>query len=104
MSFRTGQPFRPQKTGGTTLSVSNTTSRVQLPGSRPVQVRLRTLSTDADCFLEFGDVTVTAATATGYAFGGGSIEVITIPVNASYVAAITTSGTATLYIHSGEGN
>lgn len=95
--------FRPQKTGGTSLAVTNSSDRVELPGGRPTEVRLRTKPTDSDCFVEFGDSTVTAATATGLSLGAGSVEFIRIPINATYVAAITASGTATLYIHSGEG-
>jgi hypothetical protein len=35
--------------------------------------------------------------------GPGSIEVFSVPLNATHVAAITASGTATLYVTPGSG-
>lgn len=103
MAYQPTRPFRPQATGGASLAVSNSTGSVAIPGSAPTHVRLHTKTTDADCFIEFGTSGVVAATATGMVFGYGSTEYIPVPLNATHIAAITASGTATLYVHAGEG-
>jgi hypothetical protein len=101
--MRPAYPFRPI-TGAqsTTLSVSTSSNRVAIP-SNPMQVRLSTNGADAVCFVEFGDSSVTAAASTGMRMGPGSIEVFSIPLGATHVAAITASGSATLYVTPGAG-
>jgi hypothetical protein len=95
--------FRPQPTNSTTLSVTASSDRVGIPGS-PSQVRLSTNGTDSVCFIEFGDSNVTAvSTGTSMRLGPGAIEVFSVPLNATHIAAKTASGTATLYITPGEG-
>lgn len=95
-------PFKPAATGGTSLAVSGSSDRVAI-SNLPTVVRVRTKPADADCFLEFGNSSVTASTTTGYALGAGAVEFLKVPIGATHLAAITASGTATLYVHSGEG-
>jgi hypothetical protein len=55
-------------------------------------------------FVNFGDVTVTAAVATGMPVLAGNVEVFTIAPGDTYIAAICDTGeSATLYITSGFG-
>jgi hypothetical protein len=96
-------PFRPQPVNSTTLSVTTSSDRVGIPGN-PSQVRLSTNGADSVCFIEFGDSSVTAAsTGTSMRLGPGAIEVFSVPVNATHIAAKTAAGTATLFITPGEG-
>lgn len=104
MSFRGVQVFKPQPSGGFKLDVTDTTDRVELTND-PTEVRLATETSDDDCFLEFGDSTVTAAVATSHYFRGGSTEVFRVPYGTTHIAAIAASTeTATLHISSGEGS
>jgi hypothetical protein len=69
---------------------------------------LSTTAGDSICFVELGDATVAASVPAGATLGGtplngGSAQVFSVPPNAGYVAAITASGTATLYITPAEG-
>jgi hypothetical protein len=107
MSYRPREPFTPYAAATKALSVSNSTANVQLPSSTR-QVMLTTNSTDALCFIEFGGSSVTAVVPSGGTLGGtplngGDAQMFTVPINATYVAAITSSGTATLYITPAEG-
>jgi hypothetical protein len=100
--MRPSYPFRPQAANTASLAVTTSSDRVAITGN-PTQVRLRTNGADAVAFITFGDSTVTAATATGIPLGPGAIEVFSVPLNATHIAAITASGTATLYVTPGEG-
>ena len=97
------RPFRPQATGSTSLAVTAASGSVAIPGAAPTEVRLSIPATDSAAFIEFGTSTITAATATGMRIAPGAVEVFRVPLNATHIAAITASGTATLYITSGEG-
>ncbi len=57
----------------------------------------------ATAFVQFGDSTVAAATATSIPIPSGAIEVFGIGEAITHVAGITASGTATLYCTSGLG-
>lgn len=95
--------FRPQPAGTVNLAVTNSTGAVALTGNATVY-RLFNAGT-ATVFVEFGASTVTAATATGMPIASGAVEWLRPPTAqvAPYVAAITASGTATLYATAGEG-
>lgn len=97
------RPFRPQSEGGTSLAITSTGASVAIPGSAPTEVRLSTPSTDAQCYLAFGSSSVAAASSNGMAFPPGNTEIFRVPLNATWIGAITASGSATLYIQSGEG-
>lgn len=97
------RPFRPQAAGSTTLSVTSTTGSVAIPGAAPTEVKISTKALDADCFVEFGGASVVAVAATGMRLPAGAVEYVRVPLGATHIAAITGTGTATLYITSGEG-
>ncbi len=95
--------FKPQAASSAMLSVTSTSGNVLIPGN-PTQVRLSTDSTDSICFVEFGTSGVAAmSSGASMRLGPGAIEVFTVPLNVTHVAAKTAVGTATLYITPGEG-
>ena len=98
-------PFTPS--GTVSLSVTDATGNVRLTSPNPVAVRLYNTGT-ATVFFKAGPVGVTAA-VTDTPIPSGAIEVfnltptVTIPGGCSHIAAITASGTATLYATVGQG-
>ena len=101
--MRPSYPFRPY-TPSVSLSVTSSSGSVAIPASGPTQARLSTNSTDSVCFVKFGTSGVSAASdGTDMRLGPGAIEVFSVPLNATHIAAKTASGTATLYITGGEG-
>lgn len=88
------------------LSATTTTSRVALLPStsyyRGGSLRVGSISTNANCFIKFGDSTVVATTS-DMVIPLGTVEIFTVPVNATHVAAITSAGTAILNLTLGEG-
>jgi hypothetical protein len=81
------------------LAVTTSTGRVATVGDAST-IRLYNAGT-ATAFVKFGSVTVTAA-VTDMPIPTGAIEVFRTGT-LTHVAAITASGTATLYVTSGEG-
>jgi hypothetical protein len=96
------QAFLPNDATTVTLSVSTSSARVAV---QPSGFRLRYWrlynAGDATVFITSGASTVTAAVATGMPIPAGAVEVI--GSNNAYLAAITASGTATLYATPGVG-
>ncbi len=91
--------------GGATASrsVSNSSANVQVPTTASAQVRIASEAGGAVSFIKFGkDSSVTAAT-TDMPILPGTVEVFTRPPDSNYMAAITASGTATLYVTVGAG-
>lgn len=82
------------------LAVTTSTGRVALAADAS-SVRLYNAGT-ATAFVKFGDSSITAAT-TNMPIPAGVVETFRPPGGATHVAAITSSGTATLYVTSGEG-
>ena len=101
-------PFVPVPAGTKNLAVTTTTARVAitaLSGVGRMQARIYNAGS-VPVFVEVGDVTVVAVVASGMPIAPGATELITVPDAAGvarYVAGITASGTATLYITPGEG-
>lgn len=105
------QSFQPTMGNTVSLSASSVSSRVLLggqpsPAGQRFQVRIYNGGPDT-AFIRFGDSTVTAATM-DVPVPSGAIEVmsLTVPDNVTtgaYMAAITASGTATLYFTTGVG-
>ncbi len=95
--------FRAQPAGTVSLAVTATTGSVAMTGNASVY-RLYNAGT-ALIFVEFGISSVTATTSTGMPIAAGATEWLRAPnaATAPYVAAITSSGTATLYATAGEG-
>lgn len=96
------RPFRPLATNGATLAVGTLSQRVAITGA-PTEIRVHTKPGDADVFLELGGSDVAATVATGLILPAGAVEYFRVPINITYVAAITEAGSATLYVHGGEG-
>jgi hypothetical protein len=87
------------------LAVDGTTDRVALTAigdQGGMEVRLYNAGTET-VFVNFGISTVEATTAAGMPVPSGAIEVHTVGPAVTHVAALTASGTATLYATSGRG-
>jgi hypothetical protein len=107
MSYRPVLPFTPYAAATQALAVTNSSARIALP-STTRQVMLTTVASDSICFFEFGGSGVVAVVPSGGTLGGtplngGDAQLFSVPINATYVAAITPTGTATLYITPAEG-
>jgi len=101
--------FRPTLGGTVNLSVTSSTGRVAVLTATSLAdvsgssvIRLYNAGSVA-VFVEFGDGTVTAAVATGMPIAPGSVEAFRVNPAQTNVAAITASGTATLYATPGAG-
>ena len=88
-------PFLPGATTSVAAGTSSGTAAVD-PGA--AQVRLHNAGS-ATVFVVFGAV----ATTSDMPLPAGAIEVLSKPAGVTTVAAITASGTATLYVTSGVG-
>lgn len=97
--------FRPYDRETATVSVTTTTGRTAL-GTNFTENRSRhsMLSNDGSetVFVRFGDSTVEATTA-DVPLLAGTVQVFSPPADATHIAAITASGTSTLYVTAGEG-
>lgn len=93
-------------TGSTVnLAVTNSTGSVALPqaGNKGLwNVRVNNLGS-ATVFINFGTSAVTATTAAGMPITAAAPEVFSVPDGATHVAAITASGTATVYFTASTG-
>lgn len=94
------QPFSPGASAS--LSVSTSTSNVALPSGSGTRFLLQNEGTVALYFVT-GDSSV-AATTSGTPLLGGGARIFTLDPSATTIAAITSTGTATLHITRGEGN
>lgn len=93
-------------TGATVnVAVSTTSARVArttLNQPDGAIVRLANTGTET-CFVSFGDDTVTATAAAGIPILGGTVEAFSVSQRQTHVAAITGTGTTTLYVTTGKG-
>jgi hypothetical protein len=81
------------------LAVSAASARVALPAR---SIRLHN-SSEVTMFIAFGDSAVSATVAAGMPIPAGGVEVFDVPGGPTHVAAITASGTGTLYVTPGQG-
>lgn len=91
---------------GKYLSATSTSSRVILPGTDVGEQILVYNSSSVLAFVKWGDSSVEAVAGTSapdIPVPPGVVMTLTRPQEATYVAGITDSGTATLYFHAGEG-
>lgn len=99
------KPFQPAA-DTVNLAVTSSTGRVAFLSSARTggQVRLHNAG-PALVFVNFGTSSVTATTAAGFPLPVGAIEVFTVGIDATNVAALTASAglTATLYATAGNG-
>lgn len=82
------------------LNVTSTTGSTALVGTG-MQIRICNVG-GTECFVKVGTSAVTATTS-AMSIPAGAIEVFTIPLTATHLAAITSVGTTTLRIARGEG-
>jgi len=96
------QAFRWDGAATVTLAATATTGRVQIQTAAggTQAVRVYNAGTGA-VFVACGDVTVVATVAAGLPVAPGSVEVL--GCNATHIAGITGTGTATLYVTAGTG-
>jgi hypothetical protein len=97
-------PFTPLG-ASVSLAVTTTTGSVALTAvgdQGGMEVRLYNAGS-ATVFVNFGISTVVATTAAGFPLPSGAIEIFTVGPAVTHVAALTASGTATLYATSGRG-
>jgi hypothetical protein len=95
-------PFAPKSAAGSTISVTGSSAATAFnPAPSSPRVRLSNAG-PADIFFEFGNSVVAAAVASGVRLPAGQTESFTCHA-ATHIAAITASGTATLYATPGEG-
>lgn len=96
------QAFRTDGAATVTLSASGTSARVQIQTAVPGTPNARVYNSGAVAvFIECGDVTVVATTTASLPIAPGTVEVI--GCQKTYVAGITASGTATVYLTPGSG-
>ncbi len=96
------QAFRTDGAATVTLNATGTTSRVQLQTAVPGAPNARLYNSGSvPVFVNCGDVTVVATTATGMPVAPGSVEII--GCQNTHIAGITASGTATVYATPGPG-
>lgn len=94
-------PFAPATAETKSISVSASSQRVQFgTATNMKQVRVMNNGT-ATVWIALGDVTVTAAVATGIPIGPGVTEVIS--TNQTYAAAIAAGATGSIYFTPGVG-
>lgn len=99
----TANPFTPNLAGTVTATVAVTSAALALSkGSIPQQIFVQSLAANAVAFINFGNSTVTAATATGTPILPGLRYTFTLGSDVTHVATIGTAGN-TLYFTSGQG-
>lgn len=100
------QPMTPFAAGTVTASVTTSSAATALTSNACVdrQVIVTSPATSAAiAFIEFGtSASVTAAVATGIPILPGSVQTFSVG-EATYVACITSTSTATVYFTSGHG-
>lgn len=100
MSFSLG-PFTPA--GTVNVAATTTTASVALPLVSRDQVMVTNDAGGSLAFVAFGDSTVTASAATSTPVLPGAAYVFTINPQQTHMAAITGTGTATVYATAGQG-
>jgi hypothetical protein len=80
------------------LNAGTSSSRVQIGTVRHVRIWN---SGNATVYVQFGGATVTASTSTSMPIPAGNTELFSCPY--PYIAAITASGSSTIYITPGAG-
>ena len=100
-------PFTPQNAATVNIDISSSNQRVKYSNDGfSQQVRVMNNGT-ATAWIAFGDVTITAALATGIPVGPGVTEVYSItstPGTSLYAAAIAAGSTGKIYFTPGVGN
>lgn len=94
-------PFTPGAT--VSLAVTGTTGNVAMSKPAGRQIMVTSLAANAATFIAFGTSAAVEAAVTDTPILPGTVNVFTVPSAWTHVAAITATGTATLYFTSGDG-
>lgn len=94
-------PMTPGET--VTLAATTASARVALPTALISQVMVTNAPGAGLAFVSFGNDTVSAAVASSTPILPGVAYVFTVPSGATHMAAITGTGSATLYATVGQG-
>lgn len=97
-------PFQPRPASKVGITVSASSQRVAITGA-PSSVRVNNSGT-ARVWINYGDATVTATTATGMDINPGVIEVLSFPnptAGTFYIAAIAEGATGEITFTPGLG-
>jgi len=98
------QPYTPNSAGTVNATVAATTANIALSKTAVnQQIMVQSLAGNAVAFINFGNSTVTVATATGTPILPGQIYLFTVGADVTNVATIGTAGN-TLYFTSGIGS
>lgn len=97
--------FSPKAAGTVSITTSGASQNVALgaTGGGSRQVRVKNIDTTNLVFINFGNSSVTAATATGVPIGPGETAGFTIDNDDTHVAAISSAGTPVVYFTVGYG-
>jgi len=94
--------FRTDGAATATLAVTATSGRVQIQTASPGAPNARIFNAGASIvFVECGGVAVVATVAASMPVAAGTVEVI--GCQTSHLAAVTSTGTSTLYVTPGTG-
>ena len=90
------------------ITVAATSAVVLLPSKCGDQVMVTSLAGNAIAYIAFGDANLTVVAPTGTNHNGvpilpGTINIFTVPANATYIGSIGTAAN-TLYITGGDGS
>jgi len=96
-------PFAITNTSTVNISATTSSASVALPSGIPSRSLRIFNNAGAVAFIAFGGSSITAATSTSVPIAVGAVEVLSIPPEATYVAAILASGTGTVYFTVGFG-
>ena len=100
-------PFRAHTAGTVTISVTGSSAATALPAANRAQYVLTTPAANTQLiFVEFGTSGQTSAVATGYPLLPGMKETVSVHSGMNqptHIAAISASGTQTLYVTAGAG-
>jgi hypothetical protein len=96
-------PFQFPPANSVNLAATSSSSRVALSTTGEDFVRVSIPSSGVDTFVEFGDSTVVAVLGTATHIPPGDVEVFRVPLSYTHIAAITASGSSTVYAVRGDG-
>lgn len=96
-------PFAISNTSTVSISATTSSANVALPSGVPARQLRIFNNAGAVAFVAFGGSGITASTSTSVPIAVGAVEVLSIPSEANYVAAILASGTGSIYFTVGFG-
>ena len=95
--------FTPNAAGTSHIDATTSTGSVALAPLGGNQVRVKNVDATNVVFIAFGTSAITAVVATGIPLGPGDVAGFTLPGGTTHAAAITATGTASVYFTPGNG-